>query len=48
MRKRDGVKIMRIRQSAGKLRIGEASTTIPYGSRLASDWQVEVVGAYLM
>lgn len=26
---------------------GEGSTTIPYGSRLASDWQVEVVGALI-
>ena len=26
---------------------GEGSTTIPYGSRLASGWQVEVVGALI-
>ena len=34
---------MKIGQSAAKLRIGERSTTIPYGSRIASDWQFEMV-----
>jgi len=30
-------------QSAAKPRIEEGSTTIPYGSRIASDWQSEMV-----
>ena len=37
------LKIMRIGQSAAKLRIGEGSTTIPYGSRITSDWLSETV-----
>jgi len=43
MYKRDGSKTVRIGQSATKPRIGERSTTIPFGSRTANDWQFEKV-----
>lgn len=34
-------------QSAAKLRTGERSTTIPQGSTIASDWQLETVNNIL-
>ena len=34
MLNRDGLKMIYIRQSAGKFRTGKSSTTIPYGSTL--------------
>ncbi len=41
------MKMIWIGQSAAKPRTGERSTTILYGSRLASYWRAEVVGTHL-
>lgn len=35
-------------RSAAKPRKEEGSTTIPLGSRIASDWQFEMVNMYIM
>mgnify|MGYP003264490640 len=43
MRKRESLKNEKIGKSAAKPRTAERSTTIPYGSRIASYWRFEII-----